>query len=141
MPQRLNKIWIHTIWATQNREALISREIERAVYDVIVENFDSHSCPASVVNGMPDHVHGLFLLSPDRSATTVIDDIRSAAKDFLNTVSGSDVPFDWDKEYAVFSISQSLNGKVFEYIKNQKMHHETMSFSEELEELIKLYGF
>jgi hypothetical protein len=43
--------------------------------------------------------------------------------------------------YASYSVLESVVEKVYQYIKNQKHHHQKKSFQQECNEFLKLYGF
>ncbi|MFC5623971.1 hypothetical protein [Algoriphagus winogradskyi] len=42
--------------------------------------------------------------------------------------------FAWQTGYAAYAVSESIVEKVFQYIQNQKKHHQKLSFQEEYEE-------
>lgn len=67
MSQSFTKLWIHTIWATKNRQELIGFSIEKQLYDFIWQELSELGCPVRIINGMPDHVHVLFLQNPQKN--------------------------------------------------------------------------
>lgn len=89
---------------------------------------------------MPDHIHCLFLLSPQKSIAEVIKQIKGSSSYFINQNNLIAEKFAWQTGYAAYSVSESIIGKVFEYIKNQKSHHQKKTFQKEYDEFIKLYG-
>lgn len=48
--------------------------------------------------------------------------------------------FSWQTGYAAYSVSESVLDKVFQYIKNQKQHHQKRTFQQEFEDFVKLYN-
>lgn len=88
---------------------------------------------------MPDHVHCLFLLSPQKSISEVIKQIKGSSSHFINQNNFIAEKFAWQTGYAAFSVSESIVEKVFEYIKNQKSHHQKRTCQQEYEEFLKLY--
>lgn len=139
MPHSFNKIWIHAIWATKERMPLIHQNIEQKVYQYISEQLREQGCPVRIINGMPDHVHCLFLLSPQKSISEVIKQIKGSSSHFINQNNFIAEKFAWQTGYAAFSVSESIVEKVFEYIKNQKSHHQKRTYQQEYEEFLKLY--
>lgn len=139
MPHSFNKIWIHAIWATKERMPLIHQNIEQKVYQYISEQLREQGCPVRIINGMPDHVHCLFLLSPQKSISEVIKQIKGSSSHFINQNNFIAEKFAWQTGYAAFSVSESIVEKVFEYIKNQKSHHQKRTCQQEYEEFLKLY--
>ncbi|MCZ2100779.1 MAG: IS200/IS605 family transposase [Chitinophagales bacterium] len=84
MPHSYNKLWTHAIWATKDRYPLILPEIESILYGYITEQFKSLDCPVSIINGMNDHIHCLFLLNPQKSISEIIKQIKGSSSHFLN---------------------------------------------------------
>jgi REP element-mobilizing transposase RayT len=89
---------------------------------------------------MPDHIHCLFLLSPQKSIAEVIKQIKGSSSHYINQNNFIAYKFAWQTGYASFSVSESIVEKVFEYIKNQKSHHQKKTFQQEHDEFLKLYG-
>ncbi len=140
MPHSYSKIWIHAIWSTKDWHQLIVPEIESLVHQYMREQFIESGCPVRIINGMPDHVHCLFLLNPQKPITEIIKQIKGATSHFINEQSLIEEKFSWQTGYASFSVSESIVEKVFEYIKNQKIHHAKKTFQQEYHDFLKLYG-
>lgn len=141
MPHSFNKIWIHAIWATKERTPLINSSVEQKVYHFISEQFRELGCPVRIINGMSDHIHCLFLLSPQKSIAEVIKQIKGSSSHFVNQNNLISERFAWQTGYASYSVSESIVDKVFHYIYNQKQHHLKKTFLQEYDEFLKLYGF
>jgi putative transposase len=140
MPHSFNKIWIHAIWATKERVPLIDQTIERNVYAYIAEELRELGCPVRIINGMPDHIHCLFLLNPQKSIAEVIKQIKGTSSHYINQKEELSVKFAWQTGYAAYSVSESIVEKVYHYIHNQKQHHANKTFQQEYDEFIKVYG-
>jgi putative transposase len=141
MSHSFNKVWIHAIWATKNRMPLINLWIEQKVYSFIATQLREQGCLVKIINGMPDHIHCLFLLNAQKSIVDIIKQIKGSSSHFINQDDLIAQKFAWQTGYASFSVSESSIEKVYEYIKNQKMHHQGRNFTQEYEALLKLYGF
>lgn len=132
MPHSFNKIWIHAIWATKKRMPLVNQSIEQKVYAFISDQLREQGCPVRIVNGMPDHVHCLFLLSRQKSIADVVKHIKGSSSHFINQNNLTSEKFSWQTGYAAYSVSESAVEKVFHYINNQKLHHQKKSLQQEL---------
>ncbi len=141
MPHSFNKIWIHTIGSTKNRIPLINSSVEKRIHHFISEQLREHGWPVRVINGMPEHIHCLFLLNPQKSIAEIIKQIKGSSSHFINQNNLIKEKFAWQTGYAAYSVSESVVDKVFEYIKSQKQHHRKKSTQQEYEEFLKLYGF
>ena len=84
MPHSFNKIWIHAIWATKERVPLIVPEIEQQVYNFMRSQFVESGCPVRIINGMPDHVHCLFLLNPQKAIADIVKQVKGSTSHFIN---------------------------------------------------------
>jgi REP element-mobilizing transposase RayT len=135
-----NQIWIHAIWSTKDRQPLIEPKIEKVLFGFMRKEFEELGCPVRIINGMPDHVHCLFLLSPKKSVAEVIKQIKGSASHFINQSCFTEERFSWQTGYACFSVSQSIVDKTFRYIQNQKQHHAKKTFQQEYDGFLELYG-
>ncbi|GGE57639.1 REP element-mobilizing transposase RayT [Pedobacter psychrotolerans] len=140
MSHSYNKIWIHAIWATKNRNHYISHQIERKVYEFIYNQFKDLGCVVRIINGMPDHIHCLFLLCPNKSIAEVIKQVKGSSSHYVNQEKLILDNFSWQTGYASFSISESVMERVYQYIKNQKEHHRKKNFQDEYDGFLNLHG-
>ncbi|HLJ53575.1 MAG TPA: transposase, partial [Chthonomonadaceae bacterium] len=118
----------------KNREPLVTSVIERRVYAIVEKIFRDNGCPLLAINGMPDHVHVLTVLS----TTITIADLIGRAKGGSSRIIGEEVTpdswFAWQPNYGAFSVSASHVKRVVGYIANQKVHHTAGTVWEEAEE-------
>ena len=140
MSHSLNKIWIHAVWSTKERIPIIKTDVEKKIFLFVSNQLKELGCPVRIVNGMPDHIHCLFLMNPQKTITEIVKQIKGSSSHFINQESLIDEKFAWQTGYAAFSVSESAVVKVFDYIKNQKQHHQKHTFQKEYEEFIKLHN-
>jgi putative transposase len=140
MSHSLSKIWIHAVWATKERKPFVNSSIQEKVYQFISSQLQEMGCPVSIVNGMPDHVHCLFLLSREKSISDVVKQIKGSSSHFINQNDLISEKFAWQTGYAAFSVSESGVERVYQYIKNQKRHHAKKTSKQEHDEFLKLHG-
>lgn len=84
MSHSFNKIWIHAIWSTKKRFLLIKPEIEKTVSSFVTNQLKESGCPVRIINTMPDHIHCLFLLNPQKSITEIIKQIKGSSSHYIN---------------------------------------------------------
>lgn len=140
MPHSYTKLWIHAIWSTKDRRPLILPRIENRVHHYLREQLLEAGCPVRIINGMPDHVHCLFLLSREKSIAGVIKQIKGSTSHRINQNDLIMEKFAWQTGYAAFSVSDSQVDRVYRYIRNQKPHHQQRPFQQEYDEFLNLYG-
>lgn len=134
MPHSLNKIWIHTVWSTKNREPLITPSLEPKLYEFMHEQFKALNCDVQIINGISDHVHCLFKLNVQKSISEVVKQVKGSSAHYLNRPSSLIERFAWQTGYAAFSVSEFMLPKIHNYIKNQKRHHLKKSLEDELKD-------
>jgi REP element-mobilizing transposase RayT len=120
---------------------MIHTNVERQIHQFISDQLREQGCPVRIVNGMPDHIHCLFLLSPQKFIAEVIKQIKGSSSHFINQHNLVPEKFAWQTGFAAYSVSESVVEKVFRYIKNQKQHPHKKSLIQEYDEFLKLYGF
>ena len=140
MPHSFNKIWIHAIWATKERVPIIKSTVESKIHQFISDQLRDQGCPIRIINGMPDHIHCLFLLNPTKSIAEIIKQIKGTSSHYVNQNNLIAEKFAWQTGYAAYSVSESGVDKVFEYIKNQKKRHQKKTFEQEYQDFIQLHG-
>ena len=134
------KIWIHAIIGVKYREAVVSPEIEEAVHGFIRQEFAKCKCHLDSLNGTADHIHAQFLLHPDLSIRQAMKQVKGASSHSINLSKLLDHKFAWQVGFGAFSISESQVPVIRSYIANQKEHHKKMTFEEEYQQFIRLYG-
>jgi len=140
MPKSFNRIWIHAIWATKNRKPLIHPSMDKELHDFIKEKFIEVGCPIRISNGYRDHVHCLFLLNTKRPLDEIIQRVKGSSSHFVNSNNLIPKKFAWQKGYRSFSVSESVNNRVYQYILNQKEHHKKRKFVEEYTSFLRLHN-
>jgi len=140
MSQSFTKLWIHVIWATKKRQELINFSIEKTLYDFIWQELTELGCPVRIINGMPDHVHVLFLQNPQKTITDIVKQIKGSSSHFINRGEFILEKFAWQTGFGAFSVSESQLEVVYNYIKNQKQHHLKKNGQDEFDDFVRLHG-
>jgi REP element-mobilizing transposase RayT len=133
-------MWIHVVFATKDRFPLIQPVVEKQIHDHMREQLIESGCLVRIINGMPDHVHLLFLQNPKTAVTDIIKQVKGNTSHWVNGQNLMKDKFAWQTGYAAYSVSESQAEKVFQYIKNQKEHHSEKTFLQEYEEFMELHG-
>ena len=133
------KIWIHAIWATKYRLPLVTLPLETLLYTQMKKEFAECGCVVKIINGMPDHVHCLFMMNAQKSPGDIIKQVKGGSSHWINQQNTLREKFAWQTGYAAYSVSESQLDKVFQYIKNQKLHHAKTTFLKEYKNFIELH--
>jgi REP element-mobilizing transposase RayT len=135
------KVWIHVIWSTKNRNKIITRELKPLLLEHIKENSKKKEIFIDSMNCVSDHIHLLISLGREQTIRKVIMLIKGESSNWVNKEKIIYGKFEWQDEYIVISVSESIVSKVREYINNQAEHHKTKSFEEEYNLFIRKYKF
>lgn len=134
------KIWVHAIFGTKSGNPLILPEIKTQIHQILTSELHETGCSLLGINGMPDHVHVLFLLQAQKNIAEVIKHIKGSSSHKINQENLTKDKFSWQVGYGAFSVSESAIKKVQQYIKDQEIHHQKISFQEEFERFLELHG-
>ena len=124
------KVIIHAVWATKNRVPMIRPEWEDILFLNMQEQFEKMGCEVLMINGMEEHVHCLFSMGRSHSIAEIIKQVKGESSFYKNSLALSENPFEWQKGYAAFSVNEKNYDRLYEYILNQKEHHENNSMNE-----------
>lgn len=136
------RVWIHYVWATKNREPILTDSIRPILYDHIKQNALVKDIYLDRVNGYSEHMHCLVSLGSGQTIDKVAQLIKGESSFWLNNKSGLKAQrLEWQEDYFAVSVSESILDTVRAYIDNQEAHHKKKTFAEEYDEFIKKYGF
>ena len=125
MASTLTNLVYHIIFSTKGREPMIVAEIRDEFYRYI-------GGILLQIGGMPDHLHLVVKLKPSQALSTVIQKIKGNSLEWINEQKRFKSRFAWQVGYGAFSISESQIPMVVRYLKEQEIHHQKLSFKDEL---------
>ena len=126
MSNSFYNVWIHAVFATKDRQPIITLDLEEHLYPFLYDEFRLLGCKLKIVNGLSDHIHCLFMLDAKKSYAEVMKQIKGSSSHYINEHNFIFEKFAWQKGYAAFSVSDFAVEPVDEYIKKQKMKHESL---------------
>jgi REP element-mobilizing transposase RayT len=132
---------IHLIWATKNRQRIITKELKPLLLAHIKENSVKKEIYIDSMNCVEDHIHMLISLGRDQTISKVTQLIKGESSFWVNAQSIINGKFEWQDEYIALSVSESAIEKVRKYIANQEEHHLKKSFADEYDEFLSVHGF
>ncbi len=134
-------VWIHAVWATHQRQQLLSSTLRPLVFQHLREQAERHQIRLTDIGGWTDHVHILFALKPDQTLAKVLQLLKGESSHWINQKGLIPAKlFSWQSEYWAGSVSPSGLARVRAYIAGQEEHHRSHSFAEECDLLFKGLG-
>jgi REP element-mobilizing transposase RayT len=136
------KIWIHLVFSTKNRRPLLDTiELRRKVFQHIRKNAKEKDIWLDCVNGYKQHAHCLVSLGKQQKLSKVVQLIKGESSYWVNKNEFTSPKFMWQDDYWAVSVSESHLQSVRNYIHKQEEHHRIKSFSEEVDNFMKKYGW
>ena len=108
MPQSLSAVYVHLVFPTKERSAIIPKELKVELHAYIAKTLSNHGCHSIVINSMPDHVHILYDLSRSMAMAKVAQEVKTSSSRWLKNQGG--MWYGWQLGYGSFSVSESLLG-------------------------------
>jgi REP element-mobilizing transposase RayT len=140
MANTYSQLYIHIVFAVKGRQNLISENWKDEIYKYITGIVTNKGQKVISINGMPDHIHILIGLKPDKSISDLVRDIKSNSSKFINDRKWINGKFEWQTGFGAFSYSHSQLTNVINYILRQEEHHKTKTFKEEYIEFLQLFN-
>ena len=118
------RLFYHIVFATKNREPLITPDIEEELHSYLTGKATSLGAIVYAVNGTEDHVHVAASVPPKVALSDFIGQIKGSASHHINHLPGRDGPLlDWQRGYGVLSFERKHLDQVADYVRRQKEHH------------------
>ncbi|MDE5646373.1 MAG: IS200/IS605 family transposase [Muribaculaceae bacterium] len=113
----------HIVFCTKQREMTLPEEYLPDVYRFIWSVIDNNKCRLLRIGGIGNHVHILLDLTPARTLSDVVREIKSLSSGWLKKDPRFPMFRGWAAEYYAKSVSPEGRTSVTNYIKTQKEHH------------------
>jgi REP element-mobilizing transposase RayT len=140
LSQSRSKVYTHIIFSTKHRKNLIDDQIEKDLYNYAGGTCKELECNPVQAGGHKNHMHLLCLLSRKVAQMTLVQHVKQGSSKWIKTMGDPYTDFYWQDGYGIFSVSPKRVNIVIEYIKNQRKHHQKMSFMDEYRTFLKSYG-
>lgn len=117
------ELYCHLIWATWDRRAFITPNIEVRLYAAIRTKLESLTCSEISIGGMPDHVHVVCRFPPVLSVSQLVQQVKGASSHLATHELPGLEEFKWQGGYGAFTLSSGDLPRVRLYVAEQKQHH------------------
>lgn len=137
MADSLSKLYVHLVFSTKNRTATIRKMLLPELWAYAAGVLKQHRCPPIAIGGTMNHVHALFVLDKTMAACDIARTVKATTSKWYTDE--THYPFEWQKGYAIFSVSSSKVDIVRQYIQRQEDHHSRHTFEEEMRAFFDQY--
>ena len=139
MADTYSQIYIQTVFAVQNRNALIHSSWEEELYKYITGIVQNKGQKMLSINGTSNHIHFFIGMKPTCCLSDMVREIKKSSNNFIKEKKFTSYNFQWQEGFGAFSYSHSQLTDVIKYIENQKEYHKKRTFKEEYLSLLKAF--
>ncbi|MEX2217433.1 MAG: IS200/IS605 family transposase [Phycisphaerales bacterium] len=137
MPSSWTQNYYHLVFGTKHRERVITPELHERLYPFMGGILREHRAQLIAGNGMPEHVHLFIRFPADLARAVMAREVKSRSSGWIHETFPGMGAFAWQRGYGGFTVSRSLSDDVERYVREQRRHHESMSFEEEFLGLLR----
>ncbi len=131
------QILYQIVYSTYKRERTLVKKDRQQLFNYIAGILHKKNCFVYKVNGVEDHLHIVSSIHPSISLASLVKDIKLGSTYFINENKILPEFGGWQDGYSAFTYSNSEKNRLIEYVNNQEEHHGSVSFIDELKELLK----
>jgi len=139
MANTYSQIYLHFVFAVQNRLSLIKKEWKDELYNYIIAIISNQGHKVYAINGMADHLHILISMNPNQSPSKLMYEVKRSSSLWINNQKLTTGKFSWQEGFGTFSYGKSQLSDIIVYIEQQETHHKTRSFRDEYLEFLKRF--
>jgi REP element-mobilizing transposase RayT len=139
MADTYSQLYIHYVFAVQNRISLIQTEWKEALYLYMIGIVENHDHRLYSINGTSNHLHLLVSMNPKQSPSDLMYHLKRGSSLWVNNEQLVPGKFSWQEGFGAFSYGKSQIPKLIHYIQTQELHHQKQTFKEEYEQFLKLF--
>ena len=140
MANTYTQIYIHVVFAVEGRQNLIRKEHKEELHKYTTGIVTKKKQKLIAINAMPDHVHILVGLKPDKSVSDLVRDVKANSSSFITEKKWVKGKFRWQEGFGAFSYSHSQLTTIINYIRNQERHHAKRTFKQEYLEILEKFN-
>jgi putative transposase len=140
MANTYTQLYIQFVFAVQNRISLIKPDWEITLHKYITGIVQNNKHKMIAINGMEDHLHIFVGLHTNQSVADIMRVVKGESSEWINKQRYVKRKFSWQEGYGAFSYGRNQIDRIYQYILNQKTHHQKKAFLDEYVELLDEFG-
>ena len=117
------ELYLHAVWATWNRLAVIDGDLFAFMTQQAAATAGEFGAVVLAFGGVADHVHALLRYRPDLPASELVRALKAALTRCIRRDRPGLSSFAWQAGYGAFSVGVAELSAVKSYIWNQRRHH------------------
>ncbi len=130
-------ILLHVVFSTKYRKPVLADQWRDDLFAYIGGTVKDHKASLLKAGGIEDHVHLLLRIHPEFAISKTLQLLKANSSRWINENRKTPKPFQWQRGYGAFSVSQSMSESVKQYLERQREHHARQSFQDEYLEMLR----
>jgi putative transposase len=139
MADTYSQLYIHYVFAVQNRLSLIQEAWKKDLYLYIIGIVENQHHRLYSINGTTNHLHLLVSMNANQSPSDLMYHLKRGSSLWLNKEHPVSGRFSWQEGFGAFSYGKSQIPSLIRHIQSQDQHHLKQSFKEEYLQFLKLF--
>lgn len=140
MANTYTQIYIHVIFAVQDRQNLIRPERKEELHRYVTGIITRQGQKLLAIYAMPDHIHIVIGLKPSMALSDLVREIKTGSTNHINENRWMAGRFAWQEGFGAFSYSHSQLRDVISYVQHQEQHHACKDFQHEYREFLERFN-
>ena len=130
-------ILLHVVFSTKLRKPVLNDSWRDDLFAYIGGTVKDHKASLLKAGGIEDHVHLLLRIHPEFAISKTVQLLKANSSKWINDNRKTSSPFQWQRGYGAFSVSQSMADTVRNYIAGQRKHHARRTYQDEYLEILR----
>lgn len=132
------QILYQIVFGSKDCTPFLSNENQDILFAYIAGVLKNKSCHSYIVGGAYNHIHIITHIHPTIALSYLIKDIKKASHELIYREHSLFPDFTgWQVGFGAFTYHISTKVTLINYVKNQAIHHKTISYKEELIKLLQ----
>lgn len=132
-------LFIHVIWTTAGRVAVLKKPVRTILFAYLQKSSEEKGIKIVALNGVEDHLHVVLQLQPAQNLSQVVKSLKTDSAGWIISTNLLGSEFEWQDNYAAYTVSPSGLKQVIEFVGNQETYHQTKTLESELAVFDKNY--
>lgn len=117
------QLYLHLVWATWDRQPLITPGIESRLYAALAAKARQLSCDPLAIGGVADHVHVLVSLPAIVTVASLVKELKGVSSHLVTHEVAPMAGFRWQGGYGAFTLARRDIPVIRRYVVEQKSNH------------------
>ena len=130
----------HCVFATKGREPVLIPQLRERLWPYLGGIARENGMKVLAIGGAADHAHVLISLPATMSVAKAMQLLKGNSSKWIHETFPALRSFAWQEGYGAFGIGVSGIEEACAYIRNQKEHHRTRTYREEVIMFLQRHG-